>query len=419
MRVVVVGSGLMGLLSAYYLRNAGADVCVLDRRDASARETSFANGGMLHASQVNPWNAPGILGAAVRMVGREDSPLLLRKRAIPRLARWGVRFIRESKHSRYAYNTSRNARLAKYSLSVMRELREQLDPSYDFAANGTLTIYREQSEFDLACELANDAGDSGLVVELLDREAAVAVEPALAPIAGQIVGASHFPEDESGDSFKFCQAVERACRNMGVEFHFNTHVRGFKRDGDRIESVEGESRRFAGDKFLLAAGSFSPLLSRSVGLRIPVQPVKGYSLTIPVGTWGEPPKTPVIDAQLHAAVCPLGDRLRVAGTAEFAGYSTGLTTSRIENLFNLLAAMYPSFEEHLDRAQSDRWTGLRPMTPAGVGIMGRTKVENLYLNTGHGHLGWTMAAGAAKSVASELIDGHAEFDLADYRLENH
>ncbi len=406
----------MGLVTAYFLRKSGADVCVIDRQDSAARETSFANGGMLHASQASPWNAPGILWTALRMLGREDSALLIRKHALPRMLRWGFGFVRNSNPERFAANIERNTRLAQYSLSVMGELRASETLDYDYSPRGTLTIFRGQRELDAAGNLSTQFAGGDLRFELIDQAGAVALEPALAPIADKIVGAMYYPSDESGDAFKFCQALQRVCEREGVEFQFGVRVNKLVREGGVIGSADTDSRRFRADKFVLAAGSFTPLLSRTAGLRVPVQPVKGYSLTAPMGHWAEPPTMPVIDEQLHAAVCPLGDRLRVAGTAEFTGYNSVLTKSRIDNLFKLLLSMYPEFEPHLDQATTDRWTGLRPVTPAGVGIMGKTDIANLYLNTGHGHLGWTMAAGAGKAVAMEILETESEFDLSNYRL---
>ncbi len=417
MRVVIIGSGLMGLTTAYFLQRAGAEVCVVDRQDSAARETSFANGGMLHASQANPWNAPGILWAAARMIGREDSPFLIRKAALPRLIRWGLAFVRHSHPERYAANIQRNAILANYSLSVMRELRDAETIDYDCAERGTLTIYRTQKELDAAATYAERFAAAGLAFDTIDRAQACEIEPALAAVAAQITGATYYPADESGDSFKFCQQLQKICERGGVEFQFGTSVSRLVREGDVVTSANTEHRRLRADAFVLAAGSFTPLLSRSVGLRVPVQPVKGYSITAPTGDWAGAPKTPVIDEHLHAAVCPLGDRLRVAGTAEFAGYNQTLTKSRIDNLFHLLTSLYPEYEPHLQPSNTDRWTGLRPMAPDGVGIMGRTRIRNLFLNTGHGHLGWTMAAGAGKAVAAEVVGDDVDFELAAYRLE--
>ena len=418
MRVVVIGSGLMGLVTAYFLRRSGADVCVVDRQDSPGREASFANGGMLHASQAYPWNSPGILRAAIRMLGKEDAALLIRPTALPRLLGWGYSFVRESAPARFAANIARNARLAQHSLSVMREIRAAEALEYDYCDAGTLTIYRTQEELDTAGRYADRFSSNEIAFDVVDRDRAVALEPALRAVSDQIVGASYFPNDESGDAFKFCQGLYRACERDGVEFMLGTRVKALVRDGAAIVSADTDGRRLRADKFVIAAGSYTPLLARTARLRVPVQPVKGYSLTAPVGAWDGGPAMPVIDEHLHTAVCPLGDRLRVAGTAEFAGYNTALTKSRVENLFRLLTSLYPDYEPHSQPSETDRWAGLRPMAPDGVGIMGRTPISNLFLNTGHGHLGWTMAAGAGKAVASEVLGLEESFDLTDYRLEN-
>jgi D-amino-acid dehydrogenase len=418
MRVAVIGSGLMGLLTAYYLQQSGAEVLVIDRQDSSARETSFANGAMLHASQASPWNSPGILSTVLRSIGREDSAVLLRANAIPKMLGWGVSFLRNSKHERFLANLECNARLAQYSIQEMARLRAAEQLEYDFRARGTMTIYSSAEDLERASQFFDSFSNTSVDFELLDRERTVALESALNPISERIAGSIYYPQDESGDAFKFCLALQGICQRNGVEFSFDTRVTKLSRKGSSIEAVESGSKRFLADKYVLAAGSFTPLLSRTVGLHIPVQPVKGYSITAPVGTWRNPPSMPVIDDHFHAAVCPIGDRLRVAGTAEFAGYNHALTKSRIENLFKLLRSMYPEYERHENLAATDRWTGLRPMTPRGVGIMGKTPIKNLFVNTGHGHLGWTMAAGAGRAVADEVLGIEPTFDLSDYHLDN-
>lgn len=416
MRIVVIGSGLLGLVTAYFLNKAGAEVCVVDRQDSAGRETSFANGGMLHASQVSPWNSPGILWAALRMLGREDSALLIRSRALPRMLRWATAFVRQSNRELFAANIERNARLAQYSLKVMQEIRAIESLQYDYARRGTLSIFRTQRALDAAAEFSTQFAAGGMPFELLDRAGVLGVEPALGGIANEIVGGSYYPEDESGDAFKFCQGIYQACERNGVEFLFNTEVNSLVREGRGVAFADIGSRRLTADQFVLAAGSFTPLLAKTVGLRVPVQPVKGYSITAPMGAWQHPPIVPVIDEDMHAAVCPLGNRLRVAGTAEFAGYNSALTKSRVDNLFKLLFSVYPEYEPHQDVAMTERWTGLRPMTTTGVGLMGQTPLSNLYLNTGHGHLGWTMAAGAGKAVAAEVMQTERDFSLESYHL---
>ena len=417
MRVLVIGAGLLGLASAYYLRKHGLDVCVVDRREGVAREASFANGGMLHASLANPWNEPGILGRAFKMIGREDSALLVRAHAVPRMLRWGVAFIRNSNPARYAKNTEKNAHLAHYSIQVMQGLRDELAFDYDCETRGTLKLYREREELETAQRLCERFAGSGVRYQTVDGPGAVGIEPALRPIENHIFGAIYFPDDESGDAYKFCLGLYEACVAAGVEFRFDATVGRLIQQGDRIAAAEINRRAVRADAFVLAAGSHSPLLSRTVRIRLPIQPVKGYSITLQRNGWEEGPRVPIIDDHLHVAVCPLGDRIRVAGTAEFAGYDRELNKHRIENLFNVVRRVFPAYESYMDVNDADPWTELRPMSCDGVGIMGKSPIGNLYFNTGHGHLGWTMCAGAGRTVADLVAGVTPELDLAPYGVE--
>ncbi len=416
MHVLIVGAGLLGLTTAYFLRQAGVAVTVLDRQAGVGRETSFANGAMLHASQANPWNAPGVLGAALRMMGREDSALLVRPRALPGLWRWGCAFVKHSQPARYLRNFEKNAHLARYSLVQMAQLRTALAASYDQQQCGTLKLFRTVAEVTTAARLCTQLTAWGIRHEVIDAAGAVHLEPALTPIRTQLAGGLYFPDDESGDAFKFCECLAQHLQGNGVEFLFETrvtHLRAGTSHKPRAHTSRGE---LSADAIVLAAGSYTPLLARTVGLEVPVAPVKGYSITLARNAWETGPQLPVIDDHLHAAVCPLGERLRVAGTAEFAGYDLRLTPSRIANLFDLVLKLYPNFAPFLNRATATQWTGLRPMSSDGVGIMGRTTVPGIFLNTGHGQLGWTMAAGAGRMVADDITSQPSELAAAAYRL---
>ncbi len=402
MHVLIVGAGLMGLTTAFFLRRAGAEVTVIDRQSGPGRETSFANGAMLHASQANPWNEPGVLWTALRMIGREDAALLLRPRALPGMWRWGLDFVRHSRPTRYLRNFERNAHLARYSLAEMGGIRAVVGGDYDAQHCGTMKLFRTPDEVAGAARLCAQLGAWGIQHEVIDAAGAVAREPALAPIEDQLAGGLFFPQDESGDAQRFCALIADWLSAQGVSVRYGLSVLGLRPQSDRAPVVMTREGELSADAVVLAAGSYSPQLAESVGLRIPVVPVKGYSLTLPLNGWQEGPRMPVIDDHLHAAVCPLGDRLRVAGTAEFAGHDLALTPARINNLFGLVSKLYPAFRPWLRPELATRWTGLRPMSSDGVGIMGRTPVPGLFLNTGHGHLGWTMAAGAGHLVADEI-----------------
>lgn len=416
MHIIVVGAGLLGLTTAYFLRRDGADVDVIERQAGPGLETSYANGGMLHASQANPWNEPGVFWQALRMLGREDAALLIRPRALPRMLGWSWNFLRNSALPRYLANVEKNARLADYSLTVLAEHFAPLALPFERADHGTLKIYRTAQELDTATRFAERCRAFDVRYQVMSAREVAALEPALAPVAGELSGGIHFPDDVSGDAQRFCRALAEHCAAIGVGLHYEATVAQVLVQGGAVTGVmvDGEMRR--ADGVVLAAASYTPALAASAGLKVPVQPVKGYSLTLPMAGWRVQPHVPVIDEHYHAAVCPLGQQLRVAGTAEFAGFDTTLTQSRIRNLYDLLARIYPDESVNIDRRHCVEWTGLRPMSPDGVGIMGRTAVHGLYLNTGHGHLGWTMAPGAGKLVADDIMQGRTELASADYAL---
>ena len=416
MRIVIVGAGLLGLTTAYFLHRHGAAVTVIDCQAGPGLETSFANGGMLHASQANPWNEPGVLWQALRTLGREDSALLFRPRALPRMLGWTWAFLRNSAPVRYLANVEKNARLADYSLRVLSEHLHGLGLEYARADRGTLKIYRNAADLARGSQLAERCRAWDVRYNLLDAAAVTALEPALNPIAHELAGGIHFPDDVAGDAYQFCCALQAQCAAAGVEFKFGAQVERVVVTAGRCSGVVVAGESIAADAVVLAAASYTPALAATVGVRVPVQPVKGYSITLPLAPWTLRPQVPVIDEHYHAAVCPLGDQLRIAGTAEFAGFDPQLRPSRIENLYELVRRVYPQGAAQVARAQARSWSGFRPMSPDGVGIMGRTEVAGLYLNTGHGHLGWTMAPGAGKLVADEIMAAPAELSRDDYAV---
>lgn len=416
MKVIIVGSGLLGLTTAYYLRRGGAEVCVVDRRPGPGLETSFANGGMLHASQANPWNEPGILGAAIKMLGREGAALLIRAKALPAMLGWGYHFIRESRPHRYVENLSKNARLARYSLNALAEIRNDIEINYDQKTSGTIKMLRTQEGFENALRFCDRFDQLEIPYEICDVAALIKLEPALGPIEHELAGALYFPSDEVGDAYKYCQSLYRWCRDNGVDFNFDRNAREFRQRNGAIEALLCDEDELKADSYVVACGSYSPLLAKSAGVALPIQPVKGYSITVPVGEWQQPPEIAVIDDQMHAAVCPLGDRLRVAGTAEFAGFDCNITPSRIRNLISLLQNVYPQFMPYFNESSLERWTGLRPMTYDGVGIVSGTAIDNLYVNAGHGHLGWTMAPGSGKALGELMLGQRSELAIGDYSV---
>ena len=406
MRVIVIGSGLLGVASAWYLARNGCEVTVLERAGGVAEGTSFANAGMLTPSMADPWNSPGIFWHLLQWLGREDAPFLVRPAALPAMLGWGLSFIAHSSPARQRASMEANLRLASYSLAALRELRASLKLAYDERCNGTIKVFRDRKAFDAAAARNVQLAQMGLDVRAVTPAEAVALEPALAPVADKLVGAIHCPSDESGDARAFTLALADRAREAGVQFVFDANVTGFERDGERVAAAYVDDAPRAADAFVIAAGSWSPQVLDTLDLALPVRPVKGYSITVPTAGWDGAPQMPVIDDALHAAATPLGARLRVAGTAEIAGYDTRPTPARIDNLFTLLLELFPSYAPYLDRKSAQPWAGLRPMSPDGLPRIGQLGPENLFVNTGHGHLGWTHAAGSGALLA-DLVCGKA------------
>jgi D-amino-acid dehydrogenase len=416
-RVVVIGAGLQGVATAWFLAREGCEVTVLERAAAPAQGTSHANAGMLTPSMADPWNAPGILRHLLGWLGREDAPFLLRARALPSLAGWGLAFLAHARPERFRASLERNLRLATYSLEVLGELRTALDLQYDQRTAGTIKVFRDARALDAAAARLELLARAGLAVRALTPQQAVQVEPALGPVRERLAGAFHCPQDESGDARAFTEALARRAAEAGARFHFGRAVTALQSDGDRIVAAATAEGPVAGDLFVLAAGPWSAPLLAPLGARLPVRPVKGYSITVPIGAWEGAPRMPVVDDALHAAATPLGDRLRVAGTAELAGDDLSLPPARIENLHALLLELFPSYAPHLDRARAEPWAGLRPVCADGVPLIGRYRWSNLFLNTGHGHLGWTLAAGSARLLADLVLGLAPAIDAAPYRAE--
>ncbi len=406
MRVIVIGSGLLGVSSAWYLARAGCEVTVLERAGGVAQGTSFANAGMLTPSMADPWNSPGIFWRLLQWLGREDAPFLVRPAALPAMLGWGLSFIAHSSPGRQRDSMAANLALASYSMATLCELRATLRLAYDERTNGTLKVFRARKAFDAAVARNAQLTQMGLDVRAVTPAEAVALEPALAPVADRLVGAIYCPGDESGDARAFTLALADRAREAGVQFVHDAEVTGFEHGGGRLIAAKVNGQRHPADVFVVAAGSWSTPLLEPLGIKLPVRPVKGYSITLPTAGWQGAPKMPVIDDALHAAVTPLGERLRVAGTAELAGYDTQPTPARIANLFSLLLELFPSYAPLLDRKSAQPWAGLRPMSPDGVPHIGPLGLENLFVNTGHGHLGWTLATGSGALLA-DLVCGKA------------
>ena len=418
MKVTIVGAGLLGVATAYFLSRQGHEVAVFDRCEAAGMDTCFANGGMLTPSQSEPWNQPGIFWKALAWLGHENSPFLVRPLALPSMLGWGLTFLRNSSRQCFDRNMKKNARLASYSLQVLRELRQTHDFHYDENTNGTIKVFTDRKNFMEIIERAGLYKELGIAYQVLDSSEVLSLEPSLATLGSALEGGIYYPDDESGDAHKFCQLLARQAQLQGVQFHHQIEVTGFANTLNQITSMITSCGNYTADVFVLAAGSYSTLLAKTVGLNLPVRPVKGYSLTIDISDRGQGsgPSIPVVDESMHIAMVPLGSRLRVAGTAELNGYDLKLRQSRIDNMYRYVARIYPDLAKARGGGSILEWTGLRPYCSDGVPVLGKTPFDNLFLNTGHGHLGWSMAAGSGKLVSDIICDIAPALNPEPYRL---
>ncbi len=418
MRVIVLGAGLLGVTSAYYLQQLGHDVTVIDRQATPAAETSFANGGQISVSHAEPWANPSAPLKVLQWLGKEDAPLLFRIRADMRQWLWGLQFLRECTPARTRHNIEQIVRLGTYSRETLQQLRRDAGIRYDERTQGILHFYTTQKEFDGALAPAEQMRALGCERQVISADEAVKLEPALAHIRPQLAGATYTAEDESGDANRFARELAKRAAEAGVKFLMSHTITALREAGGAIDHVEltdaeGRFQRIRGDAFVMAMGSLSPLLAAPLGIRLPIYPAKGYSVTLPVKDASKAYQVSLTDDEYKLVfsryTSESGDRMRIAGTAELNGYDRDLNRVRCEAIVRRVEQLFPGAG---DTAQAQFWTGLRPATPSNVPLIGRTKLSNLYLNTGHGTLGWTHACGSGKSIA-RIVSGLApEVDFA-------
>ena len=414
MKVIVLGAGLLGVTSAYFLRQQGYEVTVVDRQASAAAETSFANGGQISVSHAEPWANPGAPLKVLKWLGKEDAPLLFRLRADARQWRWGLQFLRECTPARTRHNIEQIVRLGTYSRDTLQQLRRDRDIAYDERTQGILHFYTSQQEFDAAEAPAAQMRELGCDRRVISADEAVKIEPALAHIRPQLAGATYTSEDESGDANRFARELVKRCEQDGVQFLMSHTVTALRTAGGEIDHVEatdseGRFQRLRADAYVLAMGSLSPLLAKPLGIELPIYPAKGYSVTMPVKDAAMAHQVSLTDDEFKLVFSRLGDRLRIAGTAELNGYDRDLNRVRCEAIVRRVEELFPGAGD-AERAQF--WTGLRPATPSNVPIIGRSKVGKLFLNTGHGTLGWTHACGSGKSIARIVAGLAPEVDFA-------
>jgi D-amino-acid dehydrogenase len=416
MKVLVLGAGVVGVASAYYLARAGHDVTVIERREQAGLETSFANAGQVSPGYSAPWAAPGIPVKALKWLLMKHRPLVIWPMPDPAMWRWGISMLANCTQAAYARNKARMVRLAEYSRDSLRDLRLETGITYDDRQRGTLQLFRTQQQLDHIGADTVVLDRYHVPYEVLDAAGCVAAEPALAPVKGTLAGGLRLPHDETGDAHQFTQRLAAIAEGMGVVFRYGTTINALRVEGDAVTGVETGAGLLTADRIVLALGSYSPLLLRPHGIRLPVYPVKGYSITVPITDADASPVSTVMDETYKVAITRLGDRIRVGGTAELAGYSQTLRAPRRATLEKSVNDLFPRGG---DVAKASFWTGLRPMTPDGTPVIGPTKLKNLFLNTGHGTLGWTMACGSGR-LLTDLVTGHRpNIEHADFAISRY
>lgn len=417
MHVLVIGGGLMGTTTAWYLVEAGHEVTLVDRNPELAAEGSFANGGVLHAGHADPLNTPALVGQLLRWIGREESPLLLRPGRLPFMLRWGLGFLRYSRSHHHARITASNTQLAVYTQSLMEDLRAASGASYDAAHRGSVKVFQSREALDHSIELARNIEPFGVPSRALDVEELLQLEPALAGIRDRLAGGVHFPDDQSGDACRFVRGLGRALVDRGANLRLGQPIRRI--DGDRhgIRGVVTDRETLTADRYVLAAGVDAPRLARPLGLRLPIEPVKGYSATLPVDDGADVPRVPLIDEEHAVVITRLGNRLRIAGAAEFAGFDRSIHDRRVQIVARQALSNFPSLAGRVDAAAAESWACLRPIPVDGSPLLGESGVPGLYLNAGPGHLGWTFAAGAGRLVADLVSDRAPELDASPYSID--
>ncbi len=402
MRVLVLGAGVIGVTSAHALHRAGHEVTLVDRNELPGQGTSWGNGGIIHTSEAGPWSAPGAFKEVLRSIGREDAPMLLRLSALPRLWRWGPSFLRECAPERYRRNLHANLTLAIESVRALRRIRESTGIAYDQVTTGTLQVWHDQRSLDEAAATFTPLAEHGLQCRILDRAAATALEPALATASEAVIGAVHFHADESGCCETFTRRLAAWLVARGVDLRTGTTVERLLVEGGRVVGAATDRGELRADAVVVALGPWSAPLLATVGVRVPIFPVKGVSITMDRNAWPAAPEMVILNEGWFFALTPLGDRLRVAGSAEFAGWDTTPAPARIAALLDRAVRIFPDLAPCTTAPGRRDWAGLRPIVPSGVPSVGTQPKPGLWLNVGHGHLGWTLAAGSADRLAAAM-----------------
>ena len=417
MKVIILGAGIVGVTTAYVLASRGYDVEVVDRREEAARETSYANGGQLSYSHAEPWANPGVFPKVFKWMLRDDAPLVLRPRADYHMLKWGMQFLSNCTQAAADKNTETMLRLGLYSREKLHQIVAETGIEFDYKKTGILHVFSEQKGFDHAKKQADYQEHFGGNEEVKTVDECYAIEPTLKHSHKQLIGGIYAPIDESGDIHTYTKELAKLCaQKFGVKFHYNVEITNFRKEGNAISALTTTEGDIAGDRFVVSLGSYSSFMLRKIGISMPIYPMKGYSITMPANEYA--PKTSITDQEAKIVYSRLGDRLRIAGTAEFAGYNDAVRERRITPIVKAVRGLFPKALPE-DEGIITKWACLRPSTPDGPPIIGKTPYENLYMHTGHGTLGWTQGPGTSYLFA-DIFEGKApEIDISGMEIERY
>jgi len=396
MHIVVLGAGIVGITTAYQLLKDGHAVTVLEREAAPAQFTSHANAGLVAPGHAYAWGSPAAPGMMLRSLYRGDQAIRYKPQLSLRQWKWSLAFLKECSAERAAANTQIKARLCLYSQSKLDEVEAETGVEYDGLSGGLLYFYRSPDRLAAASQKANILRTQGVAVQEMSRDEVIATDPGLESARDKIAGGLFAPTDASGDAHLFTRELAKVCAGKGADIRYNTEVTGLTRKDGAVQSVETTAGSVAADAVILCLGVYSPHLAETLGLKLPIYPVKGYSVTVPSKDLDTPPVIGGVDEENLLAYCPMGDRIRLTATAEIAGYSTAHKPSDFDVMLEKAREL---FGDKLGRSGITYWAGLRPMTPTGLPIVDRSPIDNLFINTGHGHMGWTMSNGCARMIA--------------------
>ncbi len=400
MRVIVLGAGVIGVATAWYLARRGAEVLVLDRQPGPGMETSFANAGELSYGMTSPWAAPGIPMKAVKWLFMRHRPLLIWPMIDPGMWAWGARMLANCNDRSYRLNKGRMVRISNYSRDALTELMAEVPLEFDQREMGTLQLFRTDKQVKASKADQDVLAEYGSPFKLLGRDECIAVEPGLSHVAEKFVGGLRLLADRTGDCRMFTLALAAKAAELGVTFRYGVTIRSMSVEGDRVAGVETDAGRETAERYVCALGPYAPVLLRSIGIKLPIYPIKGYSITLPVTDPEAAPVSTLMDETHKVAITRLGHRIRVAGQAEIIGYNAKLGARATETVRHVVSDLFPKGG---DVSRAEGWTGLRPMTPDGTPVIGPSRYGNLFLNTGHGTLGWTMACGSGRAVADAVM----------------